>query len=112
MPKNDVRVKQVSVQLDKDRHLCYDMNAFCDLEEKFGTIDQAFEALKSGQIQTIRTMLWVGLLHEDETLTERQVGKWISLGNAKELSQAMTEAIQSALPQVDPNSQASPATNQ
>lgn len=108
---NDVKVKQVSVQLDKERHLCYDMNAFCDLEEKFGTIDQAFEALQSGQIRTIRTMLWVGLLHEDETLTERQVGKWISLSNSKDLSQAMTEAMLSALPQADPNVKASPATN-
>ena len=98
---NPVRVKKVPVTLDKERHLVYDMNAFCELEERFGTIQQAMEELQKGSLKAIRTALWAGLVHEDEGLTEKQVGSMIGVVDLKDVAKAMAEAIQAALPEAD-----------
>ena len=46
-----------------------------------------------------RTLLWAGLLHEDEKLTERQVGAMISLTNVEHIMEQITEALTAALPE-------------
>ena len=46
-----------------------------------------------------RTLLWAGLLHEDENLTERQVGAMISLTNVEKIMEQITEALTAALPE-------------
>lgn len=98
---NPVRVKKVPVQLDKERHLVYDMNAFCELEERFGTLQQAMEELQKGSLKAIRTALWAGLVHEDESLTEKQVGAMIGVVDLQDVAKKMAEAIQAALPEAD-----------
>lgn len=107
----NVRLKKVKVTLDKDRVLLFDLNAFIELEEKFGTVDKALQALSDGSIKALRALLWAGLLHEDENLTEKTVGALIGLGDLQEVAQAINEAVMSALPEIkenDPNLQAPP----
>ncbi|WAH38620.1 hypothetical protein [Alicyclobacillus dauci] len=101
MSASDVRVKKVAVELDKPRHLCYDMNAFADLEEKFGSVQKAFDALKSEKLSAVRYILWAGLTHEDDKLTERGVGKLFTLGDIPALVRPMMDAITSSLPKAD-----------
>ena len=102
MGKNaeNVKSKPVKVMLDKERLLNYDFNAFIELEDKFGSIEIAMEELQKGKLKNIRTILWVGLLSEDEEIEEKFVGKQIGLNNLPEISEKINEALSKALPEV------------
>lgn len=106
--KNNVKAIVIPVDLDKPRHLCYDFNAFVALEEKFGDVDTALKTLqktdKDGKatlsLKAMRTFIWAGLVHEEEDLTEMQVGKMLSgIDAISELAQKMNEALASSLPE-------------
>lgn len=99
MAVKDVKVKKIPVQLDKERHLVFDLNAFCEIEDKFGSITEAFKSLENVSMKALRTLLWAGLVHEDENLTEKEVGKLIDLSNISELANAVAEAMNAAMPQ-------------
>jgi hypothetical protein len=101
MPVSDVRVKPVPIKLDKERNLKYDLNAFAELEERFGSVQKAFEELEKQKLKAVRAVLWAGLIHEDPKLTEQQVGAMLSFGDLATILPAVTEAITAALPQVD-----------
>lgn len=97
----DIRTKLIPIQLDKERHLKFDLNAFAELEELYGDINTAFEAMQKRSIKAIRAMLWCGLIHEDKSLTLEQVGEMVHLGNMNEVMNAITQAISEAMPEVD-----------
>ncbi len=101
MKARDVNQKGITVNLDKERHLVFDLNAFCELEDKYETINKAFEALQQGSMKTIRYLLYVGLFHEDDTLEEKYVGSLLTLENMNEVMQCVTDAISEAMPEVD-----------
>ena len=89
-----------------ERELRYTLNSFALIEEKYGTIDNAMEALKSGSIAAIRFVLWAGLIHEDENLSEHYVGSQIDLSDLEDLAEKMNKAMMGDLPQdevVNPN---------
>jgi hypothetical protein len=100
MPVSDVRVKPVPITLDKERTLKYDLNAFAEIEERFGTVQKAFEELEKQKIKAVRAVLWAGLIHEDPKLTEKQVGAMLSFGELASVLPAVSEAITAALPKV------------
>lgn len=103
----DIRPKPVKVMLDKERSLVYDFNALALIEEHYDTMANAMEALSKGSVRAIRVFLWAGLVHEDETLTLKEVGKWapsVVLG----LSDKITEALNAALPGEAKNAGAAP----
>ena len=79
--------------------LFFDLNAFAELEDKFGSLDQAFQKMQQGSVKATRTLLWAGLHHEEETLTERRVGAMISLTNVESIMEQITEALTAALPE-------------
>lgn len=95
----DIRAKLIPIQIDKKRHLKFDLNAFAELEELYGDINTAFEAIQKGSIKAIRAMLWAGLVHEDRSLTLEQVGSMIDMSNINEVVSAISKAISEALPQ-------------
>lgn len=89
-----------------ERTLRYTLNSFALIEEKYGTIDKAMEALNSGSIAAIRFVLWAGLVHEDENLSEHYVGNQIDLSDLEDLAEKMNKAMMGDLPQdevVNPN---------
>lgn len=100
MPVSDVRVKPVPITLDKERTLKYDLNAFAELEERFGTIQKAFDELQQQKLKAVRAIVWAGLIHEDPKLTEQQVGAMLSFADLASILPAVTEAIEAALPKV------------
>ena len=56
-------MKKVTIGLDRDRELEYNINALCDLEERFDTpAHQLFDKDKVG-IKLIRSLVYVGLKH-------------------------------------------------
>jgi len=84
-----------------ERKLRYTLNSFALIEEKYGTMDKAMEALESGSIIAIRYILWAGLIHEDENLSEHYVGSQIDLSDLEDLAEKMNKAMMGDLPQDD-----------
>ena len=84
-----------------ERTLRYTLNSFALIEEKYGTIDKAMEALHSGSVAAVRFALWAGLVHEDENLSEHYVGSQIDLSDLEDLAEKMNKAMMGDLPQDD-----------
>lgn len=86
----------VSVKLDKQRKLKYTFNAFCELEDVLGR--SLSELGDSFKMKDLRSLLWAGLLHENEDLTLIEAGKLIDEAESiQSLSEDITEAIQLAM---------------
>ena len=99
MALKDIRNGSVPITLDKPRHIRFDLNALVEIEEAYGSMDNAFAAMKSGSMKAVRTMLWAGLIHEDEELTLRDAGRMVTPLNVNDLSDALSEALSGSLPE-------------
>jgi hypothetical protein len=96
---NKVKREPVMVMLDKERQLKFTLNSFSEMEERYGSIDDAVAAMEKGSIKAIRFMLWCGLTSDDETLTEKQVGGMIELQDLEELAQKMNQVMGMDMPE-------------
>lgn len=85
----------VKIVLDKERSLKFDFNALVAIEEATGGMISSL-AKKGRPLRYLRVLLWAGLLHEDETLTEKQVGSWITPENMKMIDEKISQASQLA----------------
>ena len=95
---NKVKRPPVVVQLDKERTLKYTLNSFAEMEDRYGTVDDGLKAMEKGSIKAVRFMLWAGLIHEDEDLTEKEVGAMIEIADLQELSKQMNKVMSADLP--------------
>ncbi len=94
----------------KDRYICFDLNAFAELEERFGTMEDAQKRLQAGSMKDIRTVMWLGLIWDEvvadpETgeplkynLTPFQVGSWLNTSNLQDVVEKLQAAMTGALP--------------
>jgi len=99
MNATSVRNKGIGVELNGKPHIIkFDLNSFAELEDKYGSVETAMKVLESGTIKGIRTLLWCGLLHEDENLTEKQAGALVGIQDLAELTEKITEAMGESLP--------------
>lgn len=74
------------IQLDKERHLLFSLNALDELQDKFGGFDKLGEIMAGkDKIKNIRWLLTLlineGKSDDEEELTEQQVGRLIHTGN-------------------------------
>lgn len=83
---------EVKINLDKERTLRFTLNSLAELEDAFGVPLSKLGEIELG-IKSIRTMLWAGLIHEDDALTERQVGNFVDFDNLEEVQKKVTEAF-------------------
>lgn len=109
MALKDVREIAVSVELDKPRTILFDLNAFAELEDVYGSMENTFAAMQAGSMKAARTMLWAGLLHEDENLTPRQVGRLVTMDNMESVLDAISRALLDAMPEDAADEQAQEA---
>jgi len=79
------------------KYLFYDLNAFAELEEIYGTVNDSLKALRGGAVKDFINFLWAGLLHEDETLTPKDVGRLSDLSTAKEIMKTIHTAVYQAI---------------
>ena len=82
----------VSIELDKERTLNYTLNSLVDIEEKLGVPMEEMGNIQMS-VRNVRVLLWAGLTHEDENLTERQVGGMVNLHNLQYVQGKVTEAF-------------------
>lgn len=104
----NIRPKPVEIMLDKKRHLLYDFNAFAALEDEYGGVDEAIGAATKGSLKALRAILWAGLLHEDELLSVKDVGRLIPMAEMDSIVEAIDSALKRGLPQNSKNLQAPP----
>jgi Phage tail tube protein, GTA-gp10 len=76
----------------KEVSLRYDLNALVELEEKMGVPLSEMGEMKI-TIRNVRAMLWAGLIHENEELTEKEVGGLVDMQNMEEVQVAISEAF-------------------
>lgn len=98
---SDVKPKKRFVDLGDgvEREVVFSLNAMAELEEKYGSIDAAFNKVKGGSIAAVRFLLWTIMHDNDETLTERQVGSMIRLDNINEVMETLMTALEDQMPE-------------
>lgn len=94
----EIKRKPIMLHLDKDRELRYTLNSLAEMEEKYGSVDKALEAVSSESIKAIRFMIWVGQIDNEDALTELQVGSYIDISSLGEISEALNKAMTADLP--------------
>jgi hypothetical protein len=111
---NRIQNPTVEIELDRKRQLCFDYNAFAELQDQgYDYTDPAFIAslqpIKDRlgfiakparpSLKMMRALLWAGLLLDDPTLTPQQVGSLIPLyeRRAAEIFSKVLEAFTLAM---------------
>jgi len=85
-----------------EREVYFSLNAMADLEEKYGSVEAAFEKCSQNNIGAIRYLLWCILnTKADEQITERQVGELIDLSNLSELMDVVMDYLEESMPQLE-----------
>ena len=74
----------------KERRVRYDLNAIAEIGDRLDIkvrLDNLGADLLGRELplRALRTILWAGLIHEDENLTEQEVGKWVGQDNMGEV---------------------------
>ncbi|WP_034379168.1 hypothetical protein [Dehalobacter sp. UNSWDHB] len=86
------------IELDKERHLLFSLNAIDEMQDRFGGFDRLDEVLAGKEsIKNLRWLLTL-LLNEgkddgDAELTEKEVGRMIHTGNFNEVKSAIFKAF-------------------
>ena len=98
-----LKVRVTKVMLDKERNLIFDLNAFEELEEIYGSLDAAFVAFGSGvhKMRNLKNFLFAGLAHEDATLTPKKVGKLIGYNNVEKVTDRVMAAVTEGMAEDD-----------
>lgn len=86
------------IELDKQRHLLFSLNALDELQDKFGGFDKLHEIMNGkDKLKNVRWLLTLlineGAAEDEEQLTEKQVGKLIHTGNFINVQQAIYSAF-------------------
>jgi len=85
------------IELDKERHLLFSLNALDEIQDKFGGFDKLGEIMdgkdKLKNVRWLLTLLINEGAEEEEQLTEKQVGKLIHTGNFINVQQAIFRAF-------------------
>lgn len=75
-------VEPVAIELNgKTYNLVYDMNAFAEIEQHYGTIDIALNKVSTPSFNDMRFFLWAGLLHDTAEVDED--GNFVKYGIAE-----------------------------
>jgi len=96
--------KSIAIELGgKQRHLRYDFNSLVALEDELGVTVDKIESFVSGSVKLrdLRTLIWAGLVHEDDGITPKDVGAWIDFQNIEKISEKVGRALEAAFPPTD-----------
>lgn len=108
----DIRPKAVHITLAdcKCRTIKFDLNAFAELEKRYGSVEKAMNILQEGSVTGLRNILWAGLIHDEAiidpltgeptgyNITPYSIGSMIEPSSIQAVSIKLSEAIMSTLP--------------
>lgn len=93
------RIIKVTLADGVEREMRYSLNAFAELEEMFGSVDDALKEMEKGKIKATRAILWAGLLDNDPSLTLDKAGSLVDMSNLAYLMEVITMAMTEDLPE-------------
>lgn len=102
------RVKTITLNDGVEREVRFTLNAMAELEERYGSVDAAFEALDNGSIKAARVVLWAGLMEANPELTEKQVGSLIDVQLMNDIMKNISDALGEDMPEGSTNDPALP----
>lgn len=96
----DAKAKTTKITLNDgvERELKFTLNAMAELEDRYGSVEAAFKKLEENSMKAVRCVLWAGLLHNDENLTEQQVGNLIDITTMESLMNSVGDAFGNDMP--------------
>lgn len=103
-----MKVKKVPINLDRRRHLVYDLDAVYELEQIYGSFTKAIKSVRLDAFDDTARVLYFGLRHEDDTLSVAYVDQLINVTNRYEVIEKIIKAVSLSLP----DSSAVQTTNQ
>lgn len=84
----------------KERQLLFSLNALDEIQDKFGGYDKLAEVFNKDNKDWIKNTKWLfallineGAEEGEPEVTERQVGRWIHMGNIYEVQNAILKAF-------------------
>lgn len=96
---NDVKHKKTFININgKEVEIKYTLNSFAELEEKYGSVDKAMEALNTNSFKAIINFIWAGLIHQDPNLKPEDVGNALTMDNLEEITASIGLAFKSSTP--------------
>ena len=85
------KTKVIAIDLDRERHLRFDLNALELIEDITGlSVAKVGENMKMG---TLKAMLYAGLKWEDKSLKIEDVGAMVSMENLEVVSTKLGECF-------------------
>lgn len=93
------RVQTITLKDGVERELRFTLNAMAALEDAYGSVEKAFEALENNSIKALRCVLWAGLIDHDPSLTEQKVGSLIDLESIDTVMKTLTDSIDADMPE-------------
>lgn len=88
--------KKVEITLDKERTLAFPLMSLIRLKKEYGIeLKDLADENKAQDIETILTIIWAGLIHEDKELTLDDVGYMIDITELPEVSSKLSEIFKS-----------------
>lgn len=95
---HDVRptVTHITLSDGIEREIKFTLNAMAEMEDRYGSVEAAFEQLDKGSIKASRFVLWTGLMHEG--LSEQQVGELIDVKCLRGIMETVSNALQNDMP--------------
>lgn len=102
-------VPTATIILDKERTMRMDLNALSDFESMTGKsfMSGALD-LENLALSDIRALLWACLVQDDESLTLRDVGGMLHIGNLEPVTRAITDLVAGAMPEPEEGSTDAP----
>lgn len=102
MSLKEVKEKDFVLNLGNEEYkLRLDMNALCELEEIYGSINDALTSFKEKPLQAMRNFIYAMLKSEREELTIGEVGKLIKVSNLEETLVNLEKVLEEAFPVED-----------
>lgn len=100
MKASELKNKGIKFNLgNREYELKFNMNTFCELEEAYGDINQAFEDLQRMKVKAIRALLYAAIKAEDDSATIKSVGDMLGLSDMERLGTIINEALTTAMPE-------------
>ena len=97
---------EIFLELDRKRKFVFDMNGLCTAEEKLGKSVFKCVNWKDLGVRDLRLLLWAGLLGEDPTLNQDDIGRMFHSHNiafvVKEIQALVESALEAAMPFISP----------
>ncbi|WP_433943462.1 hypothetical protein [Paenibacillus sp. SN-8-1] len=98
-----MKIEKVPIDLDKRRHLVYDLDAIYELEKLYGSFMEAIKTVRLDAFDDTTRLLYFGLRHEDETINEIVVDQLIDVTNRMKVIERIIQAASLSLPDTGSN---------